>query len=91
MTDISYTFILSKFTALFESQNEYLTAVVVVVESDKTFGLLGRDLIGKIETADQVHTTHTLAPAALPAIKGIKATMELKEESRNVFCRALLG
>ena len=54
----------------------------------KTFGLLGRDLIGKIETADQVHATHTSAPAALPAIKGIKATIDLKEGSQNVFCHA---
>ena len=79
--------ICGKFIALFENRNKYITAVVVVVDANKTFGLLGRDLIGKTETADQVHTMHTLDQAALSAIKGIKATMQLKEASRNIFRR----
>ena len=55
----------------------------VVVKADKSFGLIGRDLLDM----EQVHSTamshsHTI----LPTMKGVIAKMELIEGARDVFC-----
>ena len=77
-----------KFTALIESKTKFLTANITVVQAEKSFGLLGRDIMDNIVSTDQIHATHTSSSAALPAIKGVTATMDLLEGARNVFCRA---
>ncbi len=57
----------------------------VVVEADKSFGLIGRDLLDM----EQVHSTAVShSPTTLPVMKGVIAKMEVIEGAKNVFCRA---
>lgn len=76
---------LGKFTATIDFDNRYSLCDFVVVEVDKTFGLIGRDLLDM----EQVHSTAlSSTPTILPAMKGVKARMDLVDGAPNVFCRA---
>jgi len=52
-----------------------------VVESQKEYGLLGRDVIDSDVKVFQVENM-------LPSIKGIQATVRLKPGAANMFCKA---
>lgn len=82
---------LGKFTTDIETSNKYLVADLVVIKSNKTFGLWGRDLITSAEEVHgigQVECDTKLPSTYLPAIKGVVAKMDLINKGSNVFCRA---
>ena len=51
------------------------------VQSDKEFGLLGRDLLPK-------HGVNNITAEHLPAVKGYKARVKLIPGTRPMFCKA---
>lgn len=58
----------------------------LVVNSEKKFGLIGRDIIDSANTNIQTHCVHN---QILPPIKGFKASIFLKDETKPMkFCRA---
>ena len=57
---------------------------VAVIESEKEFGLIGRD----VTRVDHIHNASLSDVKVLPAIKGVKATTKLKPDAKPVFCRA---
>ena len=57
---------------------------VAVIESEKEFGLIGRD----VTRVDHIHNASLSDVIVLPAIKGVKATIKLKPDAKRVFCRA---
>ena len=57
---------------------------VGVIESEKEFGLIGRD----VTQVDSVHSSSVTDVKFLPAVKGVKATIKLKPDAKPVFCRA---
>ena len=57
---------------------------VAVIESEKEFGLIGRD----VTRVDHIHNASLSDVKVLPAIKGVKATIKLKPDAKPVFCRA---
>ena len=57
---------------------------VAVIESEKEFGLIGRD----VTRVDHFHNESLSDVKVLPAIKGFKATIKLKPDAKPVFCRA---
>ena len=79
---------LGKFTASIELDGKYLLADLEVIDSRKTFRLLGRDL--SWSSCDMSHVVATPAQVdnCLPAIKGVKARMELLKDAKRMFCRA---
>ena len=79
---------LSKFTASIELDGIYLLADLEVIDSIKTFGLLGRDLLRSLCDMSQVVAAPAQADNFLPAIKGVKARMELLKDAKRMFCRA---
>ena len=60
---------------------------LTVVQSDKAFGLLGRDLLQPEASVRPIHSLEDKSEI-LPSIKGITASMELMDGAKNVFCRA---
>ena len=54
---------------------------LAVVQSDKEFGLLGRDLLPK-------HDVKNITTEHLPAVKGYKAHVKLIPGSQPMFCKA---
>ena len=76
-----------KFVATLEKDSRFFPAELIVVESEKEFGLLGRDLIDK-DDDEIVHHTSSGEAEFLPAIKGVTASMELLDGAKDVFCRA---
>ena len=52
---------------------------VAVIESEKDFGLIGRD----VTRVDHIHSASLSDVEVLPAIKGVKATIKLKPEAKN--------
>ena len=60
------------------------TVDVAVIESEKEFGLIGRD----VTRVDHIHNASLYDVKVLPAIKGVKATINLKPDAKPVFCRA---
>lgn len=68
-----------------ESEQHFTPAKLVVVQSEKTFGLLGRDSIVSINS---VLTLQNDNAEFLPTIRGFVADMELVDNSPPVFCRA---
>ena len=53
---------------------------LTVVQSDKKFGLLGRDFLHK-------HGVNNITTEHLPGVKGYKAHVELIPESQPMFCK----
>ena len=63
---------------------------LTVVKSGKDFGLIGMDILSS-ENNESIHcqiNAQILDVQELPAIKGIKATMELVEGAKPMFCKA---
>ena len=54
---------------------------VGVIESEKEFGLIGRD----VTQVDSVHSSSVTDVKFLPAVKGVKATIKLKPDAKPVF------
>ncbi len=79
---------LGKFTASIELEGKYLLVDLEVIDSKKTFGLLGRDLIRPSVDMGHVATTPVKSDNILPAIKGVKARMDLVKDAKKMFCRA---
>ena len=52
-----------------------------VVQSSKTYGLLGRDILGSNASIFSVN-------AVLSFIKGVEASIRLKPDSHSMFCKA---
>ena len=82
---------LGKFNALFESNGntKFNILELLVVESEKNFGLLGRDALSNFDA--EVHQVSSFQPAVdsyLPTIKGVIANMQLIEGSSAMFCKA---
>ena len=76
---------MGKFTASLELDDRYSLFDFVVVDANKSFGLIGRDLLN----IEQVHSTAmSLNSTFLPVMKGVIASMDLVEGAKNVFCRA---
>ena len=57
---------------------------VAVIESEKEFGLIGRN----VTRVDHVHNASLSDEKVLPVIKGVKATIKRKPGAKPVFCRA---
>jgi hypothetical protein len=77
---------LGKLTATVDRLNRFSVTEFIVVQSDKLFGLLGRDLLGPSET---VYMSNIAKETEyLPTIKGFVGKMNLVEGAKNVFCRA---
>ena len=79
---------LGKFVATMEKDGRYHSAELTVVQSEKEFGLLGRDLLQAEDALQSVHHSSEENSEFLPSIKGVQASMELLEGAKNVFCRA---
>ena len=54
---------------------------VAVIESEKKFGLIGRD----VARVDHIHNASLSVVKVLPAIKGVKATIKLKPDAKPCF------
>jgi hypothetical protein len=78
---------LGRWSVAVELHGRLHPADLVVVQSRKTYGLLGRDLLNSEQLFATDHT-QKITTDILPAIKGIKATMELMDNARPKFCRA---
>ena len=57
---------------------------VAVIESEKAFGMIGRDMT----QVDHIHNASVSDVKVLLAIKGVNATIKLKPDAKPVFCRA---
>ena len=57
---------------------------VAVIESEKEFGLIGRN----VTRVDHIHNASLSDVKVLPAIEGVKATIKLKPDAKPVFSRA---
>ena len=57
---------------------------VAVIESEKEFGLIGRNMT----RVDHIHNAFLSDVKIMPAIKRVKATIKLKPDAKPVFCRA---
>ncbi len=80
---------LGKFTAVVEIDDKYVPADIIVIDSRKSFGLLGCDLLENGNSAEGVHSAEMSETAMfLPVIKGVTAKMDLVDGARDVFCRA---
>ena len=55
---------------------------LAVVQSDKEFGLLGRDLLLQ-------HGVNNITAEHLPAVKGYKAHVKLIPRTQPIFCKAI--
>ena len=60
------------------------TVDVAVIESEKDFRLIGRD----VTRADHIHNASLSDVKILPALKGVKAIIKLKPDAKPVSCRA---
>ena len=61
---------------------------ITVVTSEKKFGLIGRDMLpDPVHATNDAHVTEKTF-SALPAVKGVKASMKLKSGATPMFCRA---
>lgn len=77
-----------KFTALLEKRNVCYPVQLVVVESEKTFGLMGRDILDDIKAKNVYYSSSKAYVDTLPTIKGVVAGMQLIDNAADVFCRA---
>ena len=62
------------------NESRYVKKQLAVVESDKEFRLLGRDLLPK-------HCVNNITTEHLPAVKGYKAHVKLIPGSQPMFCK----
>ena len=65
-------------------EKKILSFDVEVIESEKEFGLIGRD----VTRVDHIHNASLSDVKVLLALKGVKATISLKADAKPVFCRA---
>ena len=78
-----------KMVAVIDKNGKYQIGDIVIVESRKPFGLLGRNFLEEF-ARKQVNQCDSLKSgvSVLPVIKGVKASMELKDGVTPKFCRA---
>lgn len=76
-----------KLTSVIERKGKYKTGDIVVVESEKSFGLLGRNFLDN-DAEVVINQCELIKSDILPTIKGVKATMELIDNAKPQFCRA---
>ena len=67
--------------------NKELNVNIAVVDADRNFGLLGRDIINNSkESIDRCFKAE--ASEKLPIVKGAKASIKLKPDAKPMFCAA---
>ena len=76
---------LGKFSATICINDRFHPIELVVVESDKNFGLLGRDFLEKERIHMTISSQKEVSDKYLPTIKGVKAQMILKEGATPTF------
>ena len=65
-------------------KDKYLPVAIKVVKSTKAFGLLGRDVLMRM---DELVNALELKEEPLPAIKDLKVTIGVKSDAVPVFCK----
>ena len=81
--------VLGKFKAEVELESKFKLSDIIVIASDKSYGLLGRDLIDNFEPINAVQSNNSkVSEEYLPVIKGVKAKMELISGAKDIFCKA---
>ena len=67
--------------------NKQINVNIAVVDADKNFGLLGRDILNNCkESIDRCFKAE--ASEKLPTVKGAKASIKLKPDAKSMFCAA---
>ena len=67
--------------------NKQVNVNIVVVDADRNFGLLGRDIIkNSKESIDRCFKAE--ASEQLPTVKGVKASIKLKHDAKPMLCAA---
>lgn len=80
---------IGKFTTAISVNNRFYPITFTVIESNKPYGLLGRDFLREEKSITAVlSASQSDHPQFLSPIKGVSATMELVEGAENKFCRA---
>jgi hypothetical protein len=74
------------FTSVLEHNGVLSPIVLTVVDSEKSFGLLGRDILNEVSCIGHIAIQTCVEP--LPTIKGVVARMQLVDNAKNVFCAA---
>ena len=77
----------SKMSSVIKHNGKFILGDIVVVESAKPFGLLGRNFLTD-EIPQQLNIHSNKQSQQLPTIKGVKATVELADNARPQYCRA---
>ena len=77
---------MGKFTSVLDYNGVLCPIVLTVVESEKSFGLLGRDILNEVSSIGHVIAQPSVQP--LPTIKGVIARMQLVDNAKDVFCPA---
>ena len=67
--------------------NKELNVNIAVVDADRNFGLLGRDIINNSKESIERCCKAELSEK-LPTVKGAKASIKLKPEAKPMFCAA---
>ena len=67
--------------------NKELNVHLAVVNADRKFGLLGRDIINNSKKSID-RCVKAEASEKLPIVKGAKASIKLKPDAKPVFCAA---
>ena len=78
---------LGYFTAEVETEKRIHAIKLTVIESEKSYGLLGQDIIEDTKTINSA-TAKNKSSDFLPVIRGVQAKMELLKDANNFFCRA---
>ena len=67
--------------------NKQLNVNIAVVDADRNFGLLGRDILNKSkDSIDRCFKAE--ASEKLPTVKGAKASIKSKPDAKPMFCAA---
>ena len=77
---------MGKFMSVLDHNGVLCPIVLTVVESAKSFGLLGRDILNEVSSIGHVIVQPSVQP--LPTIKGVIARMQLVDNAKDVFCPA---
>ena len=78
---------LGAFLSTLHYNNKVLNVNFAVVDADRTFGLLGRDIINHSkESIDRCFKAEV--SEKLPTVKGAKASIKLKPDVKPMFCAA---
>ena len=78
---------LGRFTTSLSRGDQTVHAELTVLKADRSFGLLGRDLIPLLVPESNIAAIHS-TDEYLPAMKVQPATIEKLPHTRNIFCKA---